>query len=253
MKRKNRKFNLNKKIYPLILILVTNIGLISFANTDVVVESKENKIENNLENNNYSLQGEDKNNYLVEGGNENAVNNLATEQSISNATLTENVNIEGKSYDLKVPTENDFNTKDPLELRQFITFETKSGKVFHLIIDHSIEKDNVMMLTEVSEQDLLNIIEEESGVDINTVNIENIIEQEDNLVVEEISKDSTTENSQIDEKRESDRSLILIGVFAVLSGALGWYFKIYKPKQHVNNDEDIDEMEYISDESENEL
>ncbi len=47
------------------------------------------------------------------------------------------------------------------DAREFLTFQTKSGKVFHLIINHDEPDSNVQLLTEVSEQDLLNMIEQD--------------------------------------------------------------------------------------------
>ncbi len=35
----------------------------------------------------------------------------------------------------------------------------KTAKVFHLVINHDEENENVMLLTEVSEDDLLNMVE----------------------------------------------------------------------------------------------
>jgi len=40
-----------------------------------------------------------------------------------------------------------------------LPFKTKSGKTFHLIINYDEEGQNVMLLTEVSEDDLLNMVE----------------------------------------------------------------------------------------------
>lgn len=37
--------------------------------------------------------------------------------------------------------------------------QTKNGKTFHLIINHDEDSENVMLLTEVSEDDLLNMVE----------------------------------------------------------------------------------------------
>lgn len=48
------------------------------------------------------------------------------------------------------------------DARQFITFQTKNGKTFHLIINHDEDSDNVMLLTEVSEDDLLNMVEKKA-------------------------------------------------------------------------------------------
>ncbi len=51
------------------------------------------------------------------------------------------------------------------DTRQFITFMTKNEKTFHLIVNHDEKSENVILLTEVSEDGLLNVVEvkERSG------------------------------------------------------------------------------------------
>lgn len=48
-----------------------------------------------------------------------------------------------------------------IEKRQFVTITTRSGKQFYLIINHEAEGQEAQLLTEVSEQDLLNMIVEQ--------------------------------------------------------------------------------------------
>lgn len=61
------------------------------------------------------------------------------------------------------------------QTRQFITFTTKSGKTMHLIIDHEKTSQNVSLLTEVVEQDLLNMIEgDKSSFNTKPVEIEKL-------------------------------------------------------------------------------
>lgn len=47
--------------------------------------------------------------------------------------------------------------------------DIRSGKTMYLIVDHSLNQDNVRLFTEVGEQDLLNMIESE---DKNTIKVE---------------------------------------------------------------------------------
>ena len=224
---------------------------------DEVVSAVESDVESNFTRTEYYIDGEDKSNYLVDGGNENAVNMLATEQSTAGGTVTENTGVDGHEYDMTIPTDEDFATKDPLELRQFITFETKSGKVFHIIIDHGKDSDNVMMLTEVSEQDLLNLIENQADVEIgvvqdNSATVEDgetvVIKEENNAANQEIEASSA---SVPEEDSKNLSTIIIIGI-AVLSGIAGWYFKIYKPKRHAAFEDEVDEADYIDDELINE-
>ncbi len=247
------------KIKILTLVLMTcviAIGNMTYADETStgyeVIEIVETELKSNFVSKDYVIEGEDKTNYLVEGGNEKAINLLATDQNIAKGTVIESSNVEGKPYDIEIPNDDDFENKNPLELRQLITFETKSGKVFHIIVDHGKDRDNVMMLTEVGEQDLLNLIEEQADVEIEIK--ENETNKLDKLDAEEDSLSDTEKTSKENEdEASSNNSLVIIGVIAVLSGGLGWYFKIYKPKHDMPfDDEEIDEADYIDDDEEDE-
>lgn len=214
-----------------------------------VIKSTEKEIESNFGSKAYQIDGSDKNNYLVEGGNENAINSLATKQNTAQGSVIESTNVQGTQYDLKIISEEENSKKNPLELRQFISFETKSGKVFHLIIDHSKADNNVRMLTEVSEQDLLNLIEEkaevalvlsEDGAENNTSDTKN---------QNETSIASGVENAEsIPVEAKDNTSLMIIIAASLIAGIAGWYFKIHKPKQSRAYDEEVDEADYIDDE-----
>lgn len=225
---------------------------------DEVVESVESPVESNFTSKEYYIEGDDNNNYLVEGGNEEAVNLMATEQSTAGGTLTDNSNIEGAEYDMTIPIEEDFETKDPLEMRQFITFETKSGKEFHIIIDHGKEADNVRMLTEVSEQDLLNLIEEQAGVKIDIIEDEVVVEVDKEEPIKEGPTKEKEPQLAVDEDLTTieddpvNYSMIIIIVIAGITGIAGWYVKIYKPKRRAEYEDEVDEADYVEDELFNE-
>jgi hypothetical protein len=219
---------------------------------DEIIETIETELETNFVSKNYQIEGELKNNYLVEGGNEKAIDLLATEQNISKGTMTENSNVEGKEYDMEIPDAEDFEKKNPLEFRQFITFKTKSGKIFHIIVDHGKDSDNVMMLTEVGEQDLLNLIEEQSEVEIK---IEEVKTEKETEIIEKFDiEEESIEGVEAEGNEEKiidkpkNNSLIIIIVIALITGIVGWYFKIYKPKHYLAfEDEEIDEADYVED------
>ena len=214
-----------------------------------VIKYTENEIESNFVSKAYQVDGTDKNNYLVEGGNENAINSLATKQNTAQGTVIESTDVQGYQYDLEILSEEEKANKNPLELRQFISFETKSGKVFHLIIDHSKPDNNVQMLTEVSEQDLLNLIEENAGIAL-------ILSEEgsenNNTTVNTQNEASTTngvdDTDAVPLETNDNTSLIIIIAASVIAGIAGWYFKIHKPKQNMDYDEEVDEADYIDEE-----
>lgn len=214
-----------------------------------VIKYTEKEIESNFSSKAYQIDGSDKNNYLVEGGNENAINSLATKQNTAQGTVVESTDVQGYQYDLEILSEEEKANKNPLELRQFISFETKSGKVFHLIIDHSKPDNNVQMLTEVSEQDLLNLIEENAGVAVilseeGSVNIDNQVKTQKEINTT-IGVDDT---DAVPVETNDNTSLIIIIAASVIAGIVGWYFKIHKPKQSMAYDEEVDEADYIDEE-----
>lgn len=214
-----------------------------------VIKYTEKEIESNFDSKAYQIEGSDKNNYLVEGGNENAINSLATQQSTAQGSVIESTDVQGEQYDLEILSEEEKANKNIIELRQFISFETKSGKIFHLIIDHSKPDNNVQMLTEVSEQDLLNLIEENAGVAL-------ILSEEDSDIssnpVKPQKETSATvgvdEGDAVPVVANDNTSLIIIIAASVIAGFAGWYFKIHKPKQSIAYDEEVDEADYIDEE-----
>lgn len=218
---------------------------------DEVVSSTEEEIETNFVSKEYDVDGKDKDNYLVEGGNENAINTLATKQHDANGTVIESVNASGLPYDLTMLSEEEKEKMKGLELRQFISFETKSGKVFHLIIDHSKSTDNVQMLTEVGEQDLLNLIEEKAEVELilNEVETEEV---EKTTKKKTLSISSNSEPGTETDEPQPDMNLIIIIAASIIAGIAGWYFKIYKPKKEMAYEDDVDEADYIDEETINE-
>ena len=83
---------------------------------------------------------------------------VASAPSKARASVTENKDNANQDYPIhhNSDKENKETDKYSADARQFITFKTKNGKTFHLIINHDEQGENVMLLTEVSEDDLLN-------------------------------------------------------------------------------------------------
>lgn len=177
---------------------------------------------------------------LVKGGNTKAVNNLATQENKARGSVIENVDRNGKDITPSGDTEKD--KENPVDVRQFLTFQTKSGKTMHLIVDHSSNQDNVRLLTEVGEQDLLNMIESE---DKNTIKVEEPKK-------EEVKKEEPTVVPVKEEKKSGIGSfLIVVLVIGGVVGA-GYYFKVVKAKEDkMLEDFEEDDEDYIS-ESEDE-
>ncbi|HEO5172233.1 TPA: DUF4366 domain-containing protein [Streptococcus agalactiae] len=181
---------------------------------------------------------------LVKGGNTKAVNSLATQENKARGSVIENVDRNGKDITPSGDTEKD--KENPVDVRQFLTFQTKSGKTMHLIVDHSSNQDNVRLLTEVGEQDLLNMIESE---DKNNIKVEEPKK-------EEVKKEEPTVVPVKEEKKSGIGSFLIIAL--VIGGVVGagYYFKVVKAKEDkMLEDFEEDDEDYISeseDESDNE-
>lgn len=90
---------------------------------------------------------------------------VASAPSKARGTVTENKDNANNDYPIHHGDSSDNKEADKYsaDARQFITFQTKSGKTFHLIINHDEQSENVMLLTEVSEDDLLNMVEKKEN------------------------------------------------------------------------------------------
>lgn len=172
---------------------------------------------------------------LVKGGNTKAVNNLATQENKARGSVIENVDRNGKDITPSGDTEKD--KENPVDVRQFLTFQTKSGKTMHLIVDHSSNQDNVRLLTEVGEQDLLNMIESE---DKNTIKVEEPKK-------EEVKKEEPKTVPVKEEKKSGIGSFLIVAL--VIGGVIGagYYFKVVKAKEDkMLEDFEEDDEDYIS-------
>ncbi|HEQ8775874.1 TPA: DUF4366 domain-containing protein [Streptococcus pyogenes] len=172
---------------------------------------------------------------LVKGGNTKAVNNLATQENKARGSVIENVDRNGKDITPSGDTEKD--KENPVDVRQFLTFQTKSGKTMHLIVDHSSNQDNVRLLTEVGEQDLLNMIESE---DKNTIKVEEPKK-------EEVKKEEPKTVPVKEEKKSGIGSFLIVAL--VIGGVIGagYYFKVVKAKEdRMLEDFEEDDEDYIS-------
>lgn len=162
---------------------------------------------------------------------------VATPPSKARGTVTENKDNANKDYPIH-NGEDKSNSDYSADARQFITFTTKNGKVFHLVINHDEESENVMLLTEVSEDDLLNMVEKKE-------------EPKKDIVKEEIIDEEVKPVKQ----EESDMGTYIIIALAIL-GVLGagYYFKVVKKKEAEEVkalEEEDDDNSFFSEANEN--
>ena len=156
-----------------------------------------------------------------QGSNEEKSTNkgIVTLPGEARATVTEDVDNANNAYPIHHGNETEANDQFSADARQFITFQTKNGKTFHLIINHDEQGENVMLLTEVSEDDLLNMVE--------------IKEKPKEVVKEEPIKDEPKEEAKPEKKEEKSSTGTYILLALVTLGALGagYYFKVAKKKE----------------------
>ena len=172
---------------------------------------------------------------------------VASAPSKARASVTENKDNANQDYPIhhNSDKENKETDKYSADARQFITFKTKNGKTFHLIINHDEQGENVMLLTEVSEDDLLNMVEAK--------------EKPKEVVKEEPVKQENTEEVKPEKKEEKSSTGTYILLALVTLGALGagYYFKIAKKKEDkeleaLEEDDDFFSEAEVNEEMENE-
>lgn len=181
------------------------------------------------------------------GGTQNTNKGIPTEPTKARASVTENKDNANQDYPIHHNSDKDNKETDKYsaDARQFITFKTKNGKTFHLIINHDEQGENVMLLTEVSEDDLLNMVEAK--------------EKPKEVVKEEPVKQEKTEEVKPEKKEEKSSTGTYILLALVTLGALGagYYFKIAKKKEDkeleaLEEDDDFFSEAEGSEETENE-
>ena len=159
--------------------------------------------------------------------------------------------------------------------KEFYTIQTASEKVFYLIVDRDGEEEVVYFLTEVTENDLLNVTADNSDtLPQNSAALESAIpvtegalpnnngEQEtEEEPAEEAAEDGEGENTEEPEpepektKENPTATYIILGIVAVAAIGGGYYFKVAKKKKEEfldEDDEEEDEEEEYDDDEENE-
>lgn len=213
----------------------------------------------------------------------------ATKPTNATANVTEHIKVDSKGNEVKEETTGKADTEatdrestdtegeeEAERGKEFYTIQTRTDKVFYLVIDRDGEEEVVYFLTEISENDLLNVTTDNSEtLPKNSAALESAIpvtesalqnnngEQTDTEEpVEELPEDGenadteepgTEGEEEVPAQTESPMTTyIIIGVIAVLGIGGGYYFKVIKGKKEQFIDEDEDEEEEIYEEEENE-
>lgn len=195
----------------------------------------------------------------VEGGNIKATNILATKPSKARATVTENVDQNAKDVTPKIEEKQkqpEEKTDNEIDMRQFMSIKTASGKEFLIVVDHGKDKENVQMLTEVSEQDLLNLIEGQSVEDKMKAEQEAArlqLEQErkefeENKKAEE-ERLKQERNKQPEKTKSGSSNWITFLLIAIFAGGFV-YYKKKKSEDYVSDESNEEDDDYYSDSDE---
>ena len=159
--------------------------------------------------------------------------------------------------------------------KEFYTIQTASEKVFYLIIDRDGEEEVVYFLTEVTENDLLNVTADNGEtLPKNSAALESAIpvtegalpnnngeQGKEEELTEEPAEDGEGENTEEPEPEPENpeenpmATYIILGIVAVAAIGGGYYFKVVRKKKEEFLDEDDDEEdeeEEYDDDEENE-
>lgn len=130
--------------------------------------------------------------------------------------------------------------------KEFLTIVTKNNQTFYVIIDRSSTTDNVYMLSNIDEDDLQEFLKEASAnkeEDKPAVILpEKTVTEDEPAAPETESDKKETEN---DQAKNAGMGLIFVAAVGALAAA--YYFKIYKPKQNVEEDTDNEGLEDAED------
>ncbi|NCB93606.1 MAG: DUF4366 domain-containing protein [Clostridia bacterium] len=170
-------------------------------------------------------------------------NTTASEPTSATGSVTEKVDTAIESTGETVDTVNQTGTK---EGKSFYTITTKSGKTFYLIIDNTKSDNNVYLLTEVSEQDLMNFTMSDTVTLPDSDTVYATVDEEKEETPEETTADKEKETEVVmpEDNKSSVGTYIIIGIVALAVLGGGYYFKVYKPKHEFDDEDEEYEDEY---------
>lgn len=197
-----------------------------------------------------------------------------TNPSSATANVTEHVKTDSQGNQIVSSSANSTDGKE------FYTIQTASEKVFYLVIDRNGKEEVVYFLTEISENDLLNVTSGNSEVlPKNSAALESSIQAEESALpnnngetADTDSADRETEDTEsgedTEEKEDTEESgkpesesgnplatYIFFGIVGVIAVAAIYFFKIYRRKGEDFEDDDEEEEpeeEYENEEEESE-
>jgi len=119
--------------------------------------------------------------------------------------------------------------------REFFTISTPDGNDFYLIIDRLRSSENVYLLNQVTEEDLISLADQNSSTS------QSAIPTLEPTPTPILTPDDELEQEPESPARNDSNSFLLILLATLGIGGAGYYFKIIKPKQSMNTDDDYDD------------
>lgn len=164
-------------------------------------------------------------------------------------------------------------TEEPVSGKEFYTIQTDNGKVFYLIIETAGQSEKVYFLTEISENDLLNVTTDnsqtlpknsaavESGISITDDTLSNSNWHQEVALEKDAVSGTTSQGSGLGADTSqsamgySNRgAYIMMLIFAVFAAVGGYYIKVIKKKKASTEDEyDEEEEELVNEDEEQEV
>ena len=121
--------------------------------------------------------------------------------------------------------------------KQFFTVKTKSDKVFYIVVDESYDNQKAYLLTEASENDLLNFVNYDgNSIDTGETTVYTIPKQSR----DETKDDQETESKPVKEK-EKRKTPIGIMLIAAIAGGGIYFYKLKKKQSEEDEDDDAND------------
>ena len=182
--------------------------------------------------------------------------------SETTATVIEHMITDTKGQEIKSS-----GTEETEKGKEFYTIQTDTEKIFYLVIDKNGTQETVYFLTQISEDDLMDVASEGNGtyqsnsntVDSAVPNHNTLLPNESNSLTEntkeaqDITQELENENAEQIETDESNvgqeenpiAAYIFYGVIVILAVLIGYYLKVYRKKKEnfVDDEEDEEEVE----------
>jgi hypothetical protein len=134
----------------------------------------------------------------------------------------------------------DIDEQEGESYKQFITVVTKAGNYFYIVIDRAGDKENVYFLNMVDEADLLALIE-----DMDTVPAQAAPEPKPAEPQPDPEPAPAEPEPEPEKKGGGIGGILLIVLALAAGGGAFYYFKILKPKQAVQGDTDLSELDEL--------